>query len=104
MYLYLYHSENEIGYQFVTVSDRVLNYDSEFFIEVEDPDVIQMVLDYNGFITVEHTEDGVSITPNIEAWEAWKQEEAEKPQPEPPEEPVTWAALSDAYKEGVNGA
>ena len=38
----------------------------------------QTLLDYNGFVTIEPTEDGVIVTPNTEAWEAWK---AEQPDP-----------------------
>lgn len=38
----------------------------------------QTLLEYNGFVTIEPTEDGVTVTPNTEAWEAWK---AEQPDP-----------------------
>lgn len=38
----------------------------------------QTLLEYNGFVTIEPTEDGVTVTPNLEAWEAWK---AEQPDP-----------------------
>lgn len=38
----------------------------------------QTLLDHNGFVTIEPTEDGVTVTPNTEAWEAWK---AEQPDP-----------------------
>ena len=36
------------------------------------------LVDYNGFVVIEQTEDGVTVTPNTEAWEAWK---AEQPDP-----------------------
>lgn len=38
----------------------------------------QTLLDYNGFVSIEQNEDGVTVTPNLEAWEAWK---AEQPDP-----------------------
>lgn len=38
----------------------------------------QTLLDYNGFVSIEQNEDGVTVTPNTEAWEAWK---AEQPDP-----------------------
>lgn len=38
----------------------------------------QTLLDYNGFVVIEQTEEGVTVTPNTEAWEAWK---AEQPDP-----------------------
>ena len=38
----------------------------------------QTLLEYNGFVVIEQTEDGVTVTPNTEAWEAWK---AEQPDP-----------------------
>lgn len=47
--------------------------------------------EYNGFVIVTETEDGVTVEPNIEAWEAWK---ASLPEPEP-EEPETENSLED---------
>ena len=38
----------------------------------------QTLLDYNGFVSIEQNEDGMTVTPNTEAWEAWK---AEQPDP-----------------------
>lgn len=46
-------------------------------IELTDGQV-QTLLDYNGFVVIKTTEDGVIVTPNTEAWEAWK---AEQPDP-----------------------
>lgn len=31
-----------------------------------------LFLQYNGFVLIEESEDGVEISPNTEAWEAWK--------------------------------
>ena len=42
-----------------------------------------LFLQYNGFVLIEESEDGVEISPNTEAWEAWKEAEASKPKPEP---------------------
>ena len=42
------------------------------------PEQEAVYLQYNGFVTVEETEDGVVVTPRVEAWEAWK---AEQPDP-----------------------
>lgn len=38
----------------------------------------QTLLEYNGFVFIEPTEDGVTVTPNTEAWDGWK---AEQPDP-----------------------
>ena len=38
----------------------------------------QTLLEHNGFVVIEQTEDGVTVTPNLDAWEAWK---AEQPDP-----------------------
>ena len=39
---------------------------------------------HNGFVIVEQAKDGtVTVTPNLEAWEAWKEAEAAKSQPDP---------------------
>ncbi len=55
---------------------------------------------YNGFVTAEIV-DGVviSMTPDVEAWEAWK---AENPPVEPEPELDTWDELASAISEGVN--
>lgn len=42
------------------------------------PEQEEVYLQYNGFVTVEETEDGVVVTPRVEDWEAWK---AEQPDP-----------------------
>lgn len=42
------------------------------------PEQEAVYLQYNGFVTVEETEDGVVVTPRVEDWEAWK---AEQPDP-----------------------
>lgn len=62
-----------------------------------------MVTEYNGFVTVTETEDGITVEPNTEAWEAWK---ASLP-PETPPQPTTeerLAALESAMLSmmGVN--
>lgn len=36
--------------------------------------------EYNGFVTITETEEGVTVTPNVIAWEAW---EAAQPQEAP---------------------
>ena len=41
----------------------------------------QMVVDYNGFVTITEAEDGITVEPNTEAWEEWK---ASLPPEEPP--------------------
>ena len=46
-------------------------------IELSDAQA-QTLLEYNGFVVIEQTKDGVTVTPNAEAWEAWK---AEQPDP-----------------------
>lgn len=52
----------------------------------------QMVVDYNGFVTItskeEEYEEGFfrtvyEVTPNLEAWEAWKATLPPDPEPEP---------------------
>lgn len=48
-----------------------------------------VLVQYNGFVTITQEPDpeiegsSVTVTPNVEAWEAWKEEEASKPKPEP---------------------
>lgn len=50
-------------------------------IELTDKQAATLV-DYNGFVNIARTDEGVIVTPNTEAWEAWKLEEAAKPKPE----------------------
>lgn len=38
---------------------------------------------YNGFVTVTETEDGYTVLPNTEAWEAWKASIPPETEPEP---------------------
>lgn len=69
-----------------------------------------VLVQYNGFVTVTQEPDekvegaSVTVTPDLEAWEAWKEEEASKPEPEPEPAPeyVTYAELAAAIREGVN--
>lgn len=46
-------------------------------IELTDKQAATLV-DYNGFVNIIRTDEGVIVTPNTEAWEAWK---AEQPDP-----------------------
>lgn len=71
----------------------------------------QMVVDYNGFVTVTSHEETIvedftktvyEVTPNLEAWEAWKAEQPPEPEPEPATEYVTYGELTTAIREGVN--
>lgn len=41
-----------------------------------------MVTQYNGFVIITETDDGITVEPNTEAWEAWK---AGLPPEAPPE-------------------
>lgn len=41
-----------------------------------------LVIQYNGYVTLSVEGDTVTVTPNMEAWEAWKAEQADKPAPE----------------------
>ena len=52
----------------------------------------QMVVDYNGFVTVTSQEEIIVddftktvyfVTPDLEAWEEWKAEQPPEPEPEP---------------------
>lgn len=69
-----------------------------------------VLIQYNGFVTITQEPDpeietsSVTVTPDLEAWEAWKEEEASKPEPEPEPAPeyVTYAELAAAIREGVN--
>ena len=73
----------------------------------------QMVVDYNGFVTVTSHEETIvddftrtvyEVTPDLEAWEAWKEEQPPEPEPEPEPatEYVTYGELATAIREGVN--
>lgn len=64
----------------------------------------QMVVDYNGFVTITSHEETIvddftktvyEVTPNLEAWEAWKEEQPPEPEPEPTAEDVTLDMLAD---------
>jgi virulence-associated protein VagC len=43
-------------------------------IELTDKQAATLV-DYNGFVNIIRTDEGVIVTPNTEAWEAWKAEQ-----------------------------
>lgn len=43
-------------------------------IELTDKQAATLV-DYNGFVNITRTDEGVIVTPNTEAWEAWKAEQ-----------------------------
>ena len=61
---------------------------------------LEVFFQYNGFVLIEH--DGTQVTgisPKTEAWEKWKA--SLPPDPEPDPDPVTWDALAEAYREGV---
>lgn len=71
----------------------------------------QMVVDYNGFVTITRHEEVIvedftktvyEVTPDTEAWEAWKAEQPPEPDPEPATEYVTYGELATAIREGVN--
>lgn len=54
-----------------------------------------IVTQYNGFVTITQTEDGIAVDPNTEAWEAWKANlPPETPRPPTAEERL--AALESA--------
>lgn len=71
----------------------------------------QMVVDYNGFVTITSHEETIvedftktvyEVTPNLEAWEAWKAEQPPEPNPTEPEQFATYNELASAIKSGVN--
>ena len=64
----------------------------------------EMFFAYNGFIIVTETDDGVSVEPNAEAWEAWKAEHPESEEDPPAVETTVYDELDAAYQEGVNSA
>ena len=49
----------------------------------------EMLVAYNGFVTITREPDpeiegsGVTVTPDLEAWEAWKAAQPPEPEPEP---------------------
>lgn len=64
----------------------------------------QMVVDYNGFVTVTSAEEEYvegffrtvyTVAPDTEAWEAWKASLPPEPEPEPTAEDVTLDMLAD---------
>lgn len=63
----------------------------------------EVVLQYNGFVTITAGQTGASVSPNLEAWEAWKASLPPEPEPEPLQEYVTYGELAAAIREGVNG-
>lgn len=64
---------------------------------------VAMVIQYNGFVTITKAEDGITVEPNTEAWEAWKAEHHEEPAPYTPtlEERITALELAQLYSMGV---
>lgn len=72
----------------------------------------ETLVQYNGFVTITQEPDpeietsGVTVTPDLEAWEAWKAAQPEEPDPgtdpEPSGEYVTYSELAAAIREGVN--
>lgn len=67
----------------------------------------EMLVAYNGFVTITREPDpeiegsGVTVTPDLEAWEAWKESLPPEPEPEPSvEERVT--SLETAIENGLN--
>ena len=66
-----------------------------------------MLIQYNGFVTITQEPDeeiegsSVTVTPDLEAWEAWKASLPPEPEPEPSvEERVT--NLETAIADGLN--
>ncbi len=63
---------------------------------------LEVFFQYNGFVSIGH--DGTQVTaisPKTEEWEKWKASLPPDPEPEPETEPVTWNALAESYKKGV---
>lgn len=70
------------------------------------------LVQYNGFVTIDQEPDpeiegsSVTVTPDLEAWEAWKAahptEHDSGPDPEPSGEYATYSELAAAIREGVN--
>ena len=66
-----------------------------------------VLIQYNGFVTITQEPDeeiegsSVTVTPDLEAWEAWKESLPPEPEPEPSvEERVT--SLETAIANGLN--
>ena len=66
-----------------------------------------VLVQYNGFVTITQEPDeeiegsSVTVTPDLEAWEAWKAEQPPEPEPTPSvEERVT--SLETAIANGLN--
>ena len=58
--------------------------------------------EYNGFVTITETEEGVTIVPNTEAWEAWKATQTtDTPAPPTIEERLTALELAQLANMGV---
>lgn len=53
----------------------------------------EAVIRYNGFVTIKETEHGITVEPNIEAWEEWKAS-----LPKEDEEPHTYTPLELAQQ------
>lgn len=54
------------------------------------------LIQYNGFVSIERSGDTVTVTPNVEAWEAWKASlPAAEPDPRPTAEEDRDAMLVD---------
>ena len=62
----------------------------------------EVVLQYNGFVTITAGQTGASVSPNLEAWEAWKASLPPEPEPEPAPEYAAYSDLAAAIREGVN--
>ena len=66
------------------------------------------LVQYNGFVTITQEPDpeiegsSVTVTPDLEAWEAWKASLPPEPEPEADPEYVTYGELAAAIREGVN--
>ena len=67
-----------------------------------------VLIQYNGFVTITQEPDeeiegsSVTVTPDLEAWEAWKAEQPPEPNPTEPEQFATYNDLPSAIKSGVN--
>ena len=67
-----------------------------------------MLVSHNGFVTITPEPDeeiegsSVTVTPDLEAWEAWKAEQPPEPNPTEPEQFATYNELASAIKSGVN--
>lgn len=73
--MYLYPIKNKFG---VYPPAQSTPFDGA--IELTDEQA-ELLVNYNGFVTITQTENSVEVTPNLEAWETWKKEEENKPTP-----------------------